>query len=184
MAKNGDNKNFHLYYTANDGTNKWSSYVKILNNFDYDALQKQIDDISQMAFNAAHPIGSYYIQFPKFSDPNALYNKNNVISAWSIVDFGGAFFRAEGGDFASAYGSGLQKAALPNIKGGAGSFEYPLTATGPFKGEFYNTGHSNTGSSGGRGALEFDANNCNKIYGRREEVAPENYTIRIWKRTA
>ena len=33
-------------------------------------------------------------------------------------------------------------------------------------------------------AIAFDANRSNAAYGRRDEVAPRNYTTRIWLRTA
>ena len=32
------------------------------------------------------------------------------------------------------------------------------------------------------GIVYIDASRCNTAYGRRDEVAPVNYTIRIWRR--
>lgn len=55
-------------------------------------------------FNIAHPIGSTYPQYPKQLSPNDLWGS---ISTWSKIDYGGVFFRTEGGK-AKAFNSGTQ----------------------------------------------------------------------------
>ena len=68
-----------------------------------------VDDMKQTIFDAAHPIGSIYIQYPKEKTPADVYNKNGITSQWSdnAVSFSGAFFRAEGGS-AKAFNGGKQ----------------------------------------------------------------------------
>lgn len=68
-----------------------------------------VDDMKQTIFDAAHPIGSIYIQYPKEKTPAAVYNKNGITSQWSdtAVSFSGAFFRAEGGS-AKSFNGGKQ----------------------------------------------------------------------------
>jgi len=68
-----------------------------------------VKDMKQTIFDAAHPIGSIYIQYPKEKTPAAVYNKNGITSTWSdtAVSFSGAFFRAEGGN-AKSFNGGKQ----------------------------------------------------------------------------
>lgn len=55
--------------------------------------------VSQIAFDAAHPIDEVYTQYPFQKSPEEVYNKNGVHSIWERVkDYDGAFFRAEGGN--------------------------------------------------------------------------------------
>lgn len=158
----------------------------------------------QAAFNAAHPVGSTYTQFPQQDPPATIFNKNGVTSTWEVINYNGAFFRAQGGN-ADTFKSKsdvltMQGAALPNLIGYTGDLDR-------WRGELNRTdvmnkiggaGHENpfysTGIGLGRGksgddssgtqATGFSASRYNNIYGAREEVAPANYTIRIWKRTA
>ena len=43
---------------------------------------------------------------------------------------------------------------------------------------------SNSGAYEYANVIDFNASRCSPIYGRSEHVTPENYTMRIWKRTA
>lgn len=55
--------------------------------------------VSQIAFDAAHPIDEVYTQYPFQKSPEEIYNKNGVHSVWErIREYDGAFFRAEGGN--------------------------------------------------------------------------------------
>ena len=54
-----------------------------------------IKSIKQMAFDAAHPIGETYVQYPQQDDPMTIYNKNGVTSVWEEqLQYNGAFFRS------------------------------------------------------------------------------------------
>ena len=145
----------------------------------------------QAAFNAAHPVGETYTQYPQMDDPETLYNKNGVTSKWEVVDYKGAFFRAQGGNadtFKSKWDVlSLQSESLPNITGNAAvqGFNNNNTYTGAFDVSTTVIGKKDSGTgTGNYGGLDFDASRSNSAYGKRNEVAPANYTIRIWKRTA
>jgi hypothetical protein len=62
----------------------------------YEALQGTIP--MQVVFDTSHPVGETYTQYPEQLDPVSLYNQNGIQSTWTLLDFGGAFFRAEGGN--------------------------------------------------------------------------------------
>ena len=69
--------------------------------------QSFVDDKKQVFFDASHPIGCTYVQYPGELEPSDVYNKNGILSEWIEVDFDGAFFRSEGSN-ASTFNSGLQ----------------------------------------------------------------------------
>lgn len=54
--------------------------------------------LKQPIFDFIHPIGETYTQYPEQIDPVTLYNQGGVQSTWILLDYGGAFFRAEGGN--------------------------------------------------------------------------------------
>lgn len=55
-------------------------------------------NLKQDFFDVIHPIGETYTQYPQQDDPNTLYNRNGVTCQWAKINYGGAFFRAEGGN--------------------------------------------------------------------------------------
>ena len=55
-------------------------------------------NLKQDFFDVIHPIGETYTQYPQQDDPNTLYNRNGVTCQWEKINYGGAFFRAEGGN--------------------------------------------------------------------------------------
>lgn len=64
-----------------------------------DGTWQQVSNLSaQAVFDISHPVGDLYKQYPQQEDPHTLYNKNGVTSTWTIVDYNGAFFRAQGGN--------------------------------------------------------------------------------------
>ena len=105
------------------------------------------------------------------------------------MDLWGAFFRAEGGnadDFIEKTGVLTKQAeSVPNI---TGSFYQDINTNDKVSCAFYfiSKGFINLTSSQNNesGCVYLDASRCNDAYGRRNEVAPGNFTIRIWKRTA
>ena len=54
-----------------------------------------IKRIKQDLFDAVHPIGEIYVQYPQQDDPMTIYNKNGVTSVWEEqLQYNGAFFRS------------------------------------------------------------------------------------------
>lgn len=161
--------------------------------------------IAQAAFNAAHPIGETYTQYPQQDEPATLYNKNGVQSTWQIISYSGAFFRAEGGNAAafikktgvlSKQKQGTAQNGLKfigdrekiTVKGGDHRHrQYAKDGQGGTSGlrrtdgnavasdQFtdYSGSLTLTGNFTPHGSLTGDT-----------ETRPENFTIRVWKRTA
>ena len=81
----------------------------------------------------------------------------------------------------------LQSESLPNITGNAAvqGFNNNNTYNGAFRQSTTVVGKKDGGNGDSNyGGLNIDASRSNSAYGRRNEVAPANYTIRIWERTA
>lgn len=149
-------------------------------------------DIQEIAFNAAHPIGEIYIQFPGKEDPQTLYGRGS----WDNIsnEFAGLFFRAEGGDSGTFSTSEVtvQGEGLPNITGSTWSSYYYrpyLHQYGSFNNHVENDDnihaageYDNTWAAGAW--ADFDASKSNSIYGSSSHVTPINTTIRVWQRTA
>ena len=53
----------------------------------------EAEKLAISVFNMNYPIGFTYVQFPQQASPNELWGN---ISTWKVVDYDGAFFRAEG----------------------------------------------------------------------------------------
>lgn len=54
-----------------------------------------IKSIKQDLFDAVHPIGETYVQYPQQDDPMTIYNKNGITSVWEEqLQYNGAFFRS------------------------------------------------------------------------------------------
>jgi hypothetical protein len=120
------------------------------------------------------PIGCMVVQHPGESSPATLYPG----TTWSNVsaNFAGSFFRAEGG-LAKSYGGGKQDFAMqghwhsgPSGTGGVGqnwndSFGAQNLTAGALAGP----------------AITDGANGTPKI---AAETRPDNFTVRIWQRTA
>lgn len=162
-------------------------------------------DIQEIAFNAAHPIGEIYIQFPGKPDPQTLYGRGS----WDNIsnEFAGLFFRAEGGN-ASEFQEVIdednplvsQEDKIRNILG-AFSFVSAVsegiseTGASVFTGSYiFHQGGFDYGSAfnSGWGTVGFgiDANrgdsSNNPMVGHADgpEIRPVNTTIRIWQRIA
>ena len=165
-------------------------------------MSKKVDNLEvkmgQGVFDMIWPVGAVYVQYPQQDDPTTLFNKNGIKSTWSVLNYNGAFFRAQGGSFAAAFIDKnatlkVQEASLPNITGTLKHIitrDEDSTADGAFK----VTSHASSKDEGTQwmfdyAAVDINANRCDGAYGRRtngtlKDVAPENYTIRVWKRTA
>ena len=143
--------------------------------------------IFKSLFDIVRPIGDIYVQYPQQANPNELWG---VYSMWSIVNYDGAFFRAEGTN-ANAFNGGIQAEGLPNITGSIPGCYFRGSSSMTFKGVFSTTSFISTGYAGYNSSsgmktehIMFNASSSNGIYGKSNHVTPENYTIRIWKRIA
>lgn len=155
--------------------------------------------------NICYPVGVVYVQYPGCDAPGTLFPN----TAWTELDFGGAFFRASGGK-AKTFNSGSQ---ADSVKSHTHS-----GTTGEMSGDNYGSvecaseglfNGRGTMTSGGRFSLSNnrnwaggdnnEANRPGKLYlnlshthgfttdsndTSATETRPFNYTIRIWKRTA
>lgn len=124
------------------------------------------------------PVGFIYIQLPSQPEPKILYPN----AKWQNISssFAGNFFRVEGGN-AAAYGSAAQLESVPNITGNIGSTStYRVAPSGAFSGS---TNDTYGGGSHQIRRTEMNASRSHTAYGRRNEVAPKNQTIRIWRKT-
>ena len=124
----------------------------------------------QAAFDAAHPVGSTYTQFPQQDPPETVFNKNGVKSTWSVLDYGGAFFRAQGGN-AETFKSKSDVLVMQMSQNLKHEHEYVRPSEYENKISLANTRWvgrnfitAKTTEEGG------------------DEARPVNYTIRIWKR--
>ena len=131
-----------------------------------------------------YPVNGVYTQYPQQEPPAKLW----IGTTWEELNFSGAFFRATGGN-AKAFiekTDVLKKQAegLPNIVGqisiwgaGAGyqSGAFSVTATGE---------DGAGGSTYAHNTIKFNAARSNSIYSRSAHVTPENYSVRVWKRTS
>lgn len=179
LSLSDDNKGHAL-----DDTHYWRNLLA-----DIAVIKEDVDnntkDIAGLT-KASIPIGFVYTQYPGQLAPNQLWPG----LTWSNIssNFGGSFFRGEGGQ-AAAFGS-WQAESVPNISGHLGSggdFESVL-GRGAFPGGgVFNTWQTgsftyNTGNTTGtRMTLDFWASRVHGAYGRRGEVAPANFAVRIWR---
>lgn len=186
----------------------------------------------QEIFDIIHPVGEVYVQYPQQDPPATLYNKSGITSTWTVINYNGAFFRAQGGNAIafSEKGSVLEsqgdciKETSVSVSGGAHNH---TGTTGNVSGSDIEWRHSHpqniSGSDANVSALVTWAGNqgvngraaedrdrtANRIYtdsvnlqhthpisnsgnlsmsgtigSGNTETRPENYTIRVWKRTA
>ncbi len=62
---------------------------------DIELFGKQLSTLKQDFFDAIHPIGETYTQYPQQDDPMTLYNRNGIQSVWEEqLQYNGAFFRS------------------------------------------------------------------------------------------
>lgn len=152
-----------------------------------------------------YPVGVIYIQFPQQKSPEELFPG----MTWEELDYDGAFFRASGGNadgFIEESGDlSKQAEGLPDITGsitprdsnffisagisGAGAFTTASTGAS-YIGATLQTGLTHRGNkftfsaANGETTTDGTVRSTAEVYGKSDHVTPENYTMRIWKRTA
>ena len=148
--------------------------------------------IFKSLFDIVRPIGDIYVQYPQQANPNELWG---MYSTWSIVNYDGAFFRAEGTN-ASAFiektGNLIKQGELvgshsDSITVSGGNHAHPYSFGRNYNSHYTNTyklydqdTHQNyTGYTGYSGNLSMSGT----VNHTATENRPTNYTIRVWKRT-
>ena len=143
------------------------------------------------------PIGVIYTQYPQQKSPQELFPN----TTWEEVNYSGAFFRASGGNAAAFIEkSGVLSKQGQSILSHKHSITHSHSITDPGHSHGVPTG-AQDGSNDGYNdhAYSYEGNNSttasktnitvNSFKGDSEpsggvENRPENYTIRVWKRTA
>lgn len=146
------------------------------------------------------PIGVIYTQYPQQKSPQELFPN----TTWEEVNYGGAFFRASGGN-AAAFNGGKQGQGIQSHDHGfswSGSHSHGITDPGHSHnlelgvddggfghgGERTKRHYGWTSSAYGKTGISIDSETIS-ISGTTgpaggDETRPANYTVRIWKRTA
>lgn len=141
-------------------------------------------------FNRVWPVGSVYTQYPQQASPNELWGE---FSTWEEIDYSGAFFRASGGN-AEAF---IEKTGVLSMQGQS-LLKHSHTGTTDKDGLHKHYFHYDpVTTSGGGGAVlnRGSATQWTNEAGEHshtfttdetgeDENRPDNFTIRIWERTA
>jgi hypothetical protein len=135
----------------------------------------------------APAVGATFVQYPNEQPPEAIY----PCSKWEELNYGGAFFRSSGGN-AQPFDNQteMQSESLPNITGKFQIWYDVYNVEGAFdRYNYHNSGVSDASSSMNLySGVDFNASRSNAVYGNKhnnqQEVAPKNYTIKIYKRIA
>ncbi len=147
--------------------------------------------IFKQLFDIVRPIGDTYVQYPQQASPNELWG---AYSSWSIVNYDGAFFRAEGTNanaFIEKTGNLIKQGELvgshsDSITVSGGNHTHPYSfgrnygSHTTYKLYDQETYDNYTGYTGYSGNLSMSGTSNHTA----TENRPTNYTIRVWKRTA
>lgn len=163
------------------------------------------ENVAQNIFDIVHPVGEIYVQYPQQDDPNTLYAG---LSTWTEINYAGAFFRANGGN-ADSFKTKTDVLTLQSQKTAVNGLSVNTkTITGSFDLKGYASASANnslstvdgtvfkknqhpsnskqygeTSSSVATCWISFDGSHDHSLSGDTE-TRPDNYTVKIWKRTA
>lgn len=165
-----------------------------------------LNKIKAEAINEAWPVGITYVQYPQQKSPQELFPK----TTWEVVSYEGAFFRAEGGnanafieksDVLSVQGDTIKAHThQTSCKGMSGNATGTLSVVATYRNGATGSGcislrdafmNGDFGGAGGKGGyfytMSINVSHTHNVivdnYGDNE-TRPENFTVRIWKRTA
>ena len=164
----------------------------------WDASSKKLVSANiKTQFDLVWPIGVTYVQYPQQASPMDLWG---AFSTWEVIDYDGSFFRAEGGN-AKAFNAGKQQDAIKkhttsgmdnnatgtlftsrSFLGRAWGAEGAIKCEEPANNTFYGLAwDSMAGMCSSK--LTIDVSHTHE-YNGDVETRPQNYTIKVWKRTA
>lgn len=159
-----------------------------------------VDFVSKGILDILWPIGVIYTQYPQQKSPQELFPN----TTWEEVNYSGAFFRASGGN-AAAFNGGKQGQSIKSHNHSfswSGSHSHGVTDPGHTHGIPTGAQDSHTGDYNDHGyeyegekrttssttniSIDSETISISGTTGPAggNETRPENYTIRIWKRTA
>ena len=188
-----------MYYTSNYDGNNTPAFVIVGNPIVLSSDNYIIYADGQMG--GCPPINATYVQFPQQASPNELWGN---ISTWTELNYSGAFFRASGGN-AAAFNGGKQWQSIQ-------SHNHNFSWSGKHSHSINDPGHNHQvelgiddGGAGHGGerterhyGLDYTIKSTTGISvdsatisisgttgsAGTTETRPDNYTIRVWKRTA
>lgn len=141
---------------------------------------------ASLSFDMLVPVGYIYEQLPGMPDPYQLYAKNGT-QIWELLEYNGAFFRAEGGLAAAFQGPEAEDALVPQAHALQSHTHTHISSNGTASGNGA-TGNSTmwmTYSNPNTWNLivpGFEDDDYDKRIG--VETRPDNMTTRVWKRVA
>ena len=159
-----------------------------------------IDVSAKAIIDTVWPIGVIYTQYPQQKSPQELFPN----TTWEEVNYSGAFFRASGGN-AAAFNGGRQGQSIQSHDHSfswSGSHSHSITDPGHSHGIPTGAQDSHTGDYNDHGyeyegtksttssktniSIDSETISISGTTGSAggNETRPENFTIRIWKRTA
>ena len=195
--------------THEDSASAMNSNI-IKNQSDINELNNKLSSIEQTNFKAifdlVRPVGDVYVQYPQQANPNELWG---AFSTWQVVNYDGAFFRAEGTN-ANAFieKTGVLVKQANSIKSHnhnfywEGSHRHSLWSGNDYGDKTFGFGQTSY-SLGVAGQANPAGLNYRDIMGKYsnqvmsdtkivvsgstknfggDETRPDNFTMRIWKR--
>ena len=179
-----------MYYTSNYDGNNTPAFVIVGNPIVLSSDNYIIYADGQMG--GCPPINATYVQYPQCKSPQEIW----FTTTWTELNYSGAFFRASGGN-AAAFNGGKQGQSIQSHNHSI-THSHSITDPGHTHGiptstqdrhnDGYNDhgydfeGNNNTTSS--QTGITVDSFKGNSGSSGGNETRPENYTIRVWKRTA
>ena len=182
----GANITLELYYSANyDGANT-PAFVVIGNPIVLSSADYTIYADGEMG--GCPPVNATYTQYPQCKSPQEIW----FLATWEELNYGGAFFRASGGN-ADAFidESGVLVAQADMVKGHThsvsvsggnhthGVYGGDEAGSGGYIGDSPRANYIGSAGIGYSGNLSMSGTATSS---NNEENRPLNYTIRIWKR--
>ena len=186
--------------THEDSASAMNSNI-IKNQSDINELNNKLSSMEQTNFKAifdlVRPIGDTYVQYPQQASPMDLWG---AFSTWEVINYDGAFFRAEGTN-ANAFIEKTdvlvkqQDAIKTHTTGGMsananGSFGHGIPSQTPAASGnvTVNNKRSDVALWGNHDSFLCDGYDIDvshtHTYQGDVETRPQNYTVRIWVRTA
>ena len=172
--------------THKDSASAMNSNI-IKNQSDINELNNKLSNIEQTNFKAifdlVRPIGDTYVQYPQQASPNELWG---AFSTWQVVNYDGAFFRAEGTNAQAFIEKTDNLTKQTELVGSftltGGNHRHTFHGSDDWQG---GTGVDTEGNGQYSGITYYTDYSGNLTFSRTAvENRPANYTYRIWKRTS
>lgn len=147
-------------------------------------LLELIESVKNSGMWCPFPVGAVYTQYPNCESPTDLW----AGTQWQKLNYGGAFFRADGGA-AVKFNAGVQPqaTAVNGLKMStitqSHSHQFTDDKNSPMSfSPYHNWSGNGTGKGGYANTSTVTQSHSHSLSGDTE-TRPVNYTIQIWKRT-